>query len=43
VRNHPGTMAHITGLFACHRTDLTPEFFYRLTQITGSASPVPIA
>jgi len=91
VRNHPGTMSHITGLFArrgfnleaivCvpvgdgatssmlllvvdeprleqverqlaklydvlsfrHRSDLTPEFFHRLTQITGGASPVPIA
>lgn len=91
VRNHPGTMSHITGLFArrgfnleaiicvpvgdgttsCmlllvadeprleqverqlvklydvlsvrHRTDLTPEFFYRLTSITGGASSVPTA
>ena len=91
VRNHPGTMSHITGLFArrgfnleaivcvpvgngatsCmlllvaeeprleqverqlaklydvlsvrHRTDLTPDSFYRLTAITGGASPVPTA
>jgi acetolactate synthase-1/3 small subunit len=91
VRNHPGTMSHITGLFArrgfnleaiicvpvgdgatsCmlllvadeprleqverqlaklydvlsvrHRTDLTPESFYRLTAITTDASPVPTA
>jgi acetolactate synthase-1/3 small subunit len=26
-----------------HRTDLTPESFYRLTAITTDASPVPTA